>query len=86
MRGQPAHGSDDERLDFELPGDGNGIHWPLIDEDISIARLLQGRPSVERGAVSHASCECSSDVVFLVFLLGLRMMKFGHGRRLGTAN
>ncbi len=27
---------------YELLGDGEGIHWPEIDEDISIAGLLQG--------------------------------------------
>ena len=26
----------------ELLGDGEGIHWPEIDEDISIASLLSG--------------------------------------------
>ena len=25
-----------ERRHFELIGDGNGIHWPVIDEDLSV--------------------------------------------------
>lgn len=27
---------------WELLGDGEGIHWPLLDEDISVAGLLMG--------------------------------------------
>lgn len=32
---------------YELMGSGVGIHWPELDEDISVAGLLAGRPSVE---------------------------------------
>ena len=28
--------------DWELLGEGEGIHWPSLDEDISIAGLLSG--------------------------------------------
>ena len=36
---------------FELLGEGEGIHWPDLDEDVSVIGLLEGRPSVEyRGA------------------------------------
>ena len=38
-----------ERADYELLGSGEGIHWPQIDEDISVSGLLAGRPSVEFG-------------------------------------
>jgi len=27
---------------YELLGDGEGIHWPDVDEDISVAGLLRG--------------------------------------------
>ncbi len=30
-----------ERAEWELIGDGIGIHWEAIDEDISVASLLQ---------------------------------------------
>ncbi len=30
---------------WELLGDGEGIHWPEVDEDLSAAGLLAGRPS-----------------------------------------
>jgi len=40
------HASPEQRSQFELLGDGEGIHWPEIDEDISGAGLLRGvRPS-----------------------------------------
>ncbi len=42
-----AHASQAERAHYELLGDGEGIHWPDVDEDISVAGLLLGRPSVE---------------------------------------
>jgi hypothetical protein len=32
--------SDEERNNFELSPSGYGIHWPLLDEDISIDGLL----------------------------------------------
>ena len=32
--------SEEERKNFEISPSGYGIHWPLIDEDISIDSLL----------------------------------------------
>ncbi len=32
---------------YELMGNGAGIHWPELDEDVSVAGLLAGRSSVE---------------------------------------
>ena len=32
---------------YELMGNGVGIHWPELDEDVSVAGLLAGRSSVE---------------------------------------
>ncbi len=31
-----------QRAVWELLGDGEGIHWPEIDEDLSVAGLLAG--------------------------------------------
>lgn len=42
-----AHGRPDERARWELIGPGHGIHWPALDEDISIEGLLAGRKSGE---------------------------------------
>lgn len=42
-----------ERANYELIGDGQGIHWPSVDEDISVAGLLAGQASVE-SKMAHA--------------------------------
>ncbi|SFD26686.1 Protein of unknown function [Thiohalospira halophila DSM 15071] len=34
-----------ERANHELMGDGEGIHWPELDEDLSVAGLLAGPTS-----------------------------------------
>jgi hypothetical protein len=44
------HGTRQEREKFELIGDGEGIHWPDLDEDISVEGLLAGRRSAESDA------------------------------------
>ncbi|GJQ60473.1 MAG: DUF2442 domain-containing protein [Candidatus Scalindua sp. AMX11] len=41
------NGSKIEQENYELIGDGEGIHWPDIDEDISIEGILAGRRSGE---------------------------------------
>ena len=42
-----AEASATQRHQYELVGDGRGIHWPLLDEDISVLGLLAGHPSGE---------------------------------------
>jgi hypothetical protein len=42
-----AHGSAAERSNWRLIGRGEGIHWPDLDEDISVGSLLAGRSSGE---------------------------------------
>jgi hypothetical protein len=37
------HGTPEQRLHWELIGLGQGIHWPELDEDISVAGILAGR-------------------------------------------
>jgi hypothetical protein len=41
------HGTNTERNRWELIGSGLGIHWPDLDEDISLEGILAGRPSGE---------------------------------------
>ena len=36
------HATADQRRNLELLGDGEGIHWPDVDEDLSVAGLLRG--------------------------------------------
>jgi hypothetical protein len=45
LRATPA-----ERAHFELIGDGLGIHWPDIDEDLSTEGLLRGAPAPRSAA------------------------------------
>ncbi len=42
-----ADGTPGERARWELIGSGHGIHWPGLDEDISVEALLAGRRSNE---------------------------------------
>ena len=42
-----SHGTVKERRSWRLIGGGRGIHWPELDEDISVANLLSGQPSGE---------------------------------------
>jgi hypothetical protein len=44
------HGTAAERENWTLIARGEGIHWPDLDEDISVASLLAGRPSAESPA------------------------------------
>jgi Protein of unknown function (DUF2442) len=41
------HGTPKERSDWRLVGQGVGVHWPALDEDISVENLLAGRASGE---------------------------------------
>lgn len=41
------HATPKERKNWRLIGKGQGIHWEDVDEDISVAGLLAGKPSGE---------------------------------------
>ena len=41
------HATAEERNQWRLIGRGEGIHWPELDEDVSVEGLLLGRPSGE---------------------------------------
>ena len=41
------HGTARERRHWRLIGGGEGVHWPDLDEDLSVEGLLAGRPSAE---------------------------------------
>ena len=44
------HANPKERKNWRLIGNGSGIHWEDIDEDISVAGIVSGRPSQESQA------------------------------------
>ena len=35
----------EQRQNFQVIGEGEGIHWPDLDEDISIEGMLKGVPA-----------------------------------------
>jgi hypothetical protein len=42
-----SHATNKERNHWRLIGQGQGIHWPDLDEDVSVLHLLAGRISGE---------------------------------------
>jgi hypothetical protein len=42
------HASAEQRNRFLLIGDGEYIHWPELDEDLSVAGLLRGIRTAEK--------------------------------------
>ena len=42
-----AHGKPGERSNWRLVDQGLGIHWPALDEDISVENFLAGQASGE---------------------------------------
>ena len=42
-----AFGTTEEQQNFEIAGRGRGLHWPLLDEDLSVDGMLSGTPSAE---------------------------------------
>jgi hypothetical protein len=41
------HGSGKERNNWRLIAGGEGVHWPELDEDLSVESIVVGRPSQE---------------------------------------
>jgi hypothetical protein len=41
------HAPENERNNWRLIGNGEGIHWETLDEDISLLDIIFGRPSGE---------------------------------------
>ena len=46
------HASQSDRDEWQVAGGGFGIHWPAIDEDLSVEGLLRGAPAPRVRAVS----------------------------------
>ena len=54
------HATREERGQFEVFGDGAYIHWPGVDEDLTVAGLLAGRRSGESAKSLKAWLEARS--------------------------
>jgi hypothetical protein len=42
-----------QRAHYEIIGDGQGVHWPELDEDISARGMLSGVPARRPQSVIH---------------------------------
>lgn len=46
----------EQRANYEIIGDGQGVHWPDVDEDISVEGMFYGiparRPKSQKSAAS----------------------------------
>lgn len=42
------HATSSERENWRLIGNGVGLHWPDLDEDVSVESLIRGEASAER--------------------------------------
>jgi len=40
-----AAATPEQRANYQIIGDGQGVHWPDVDEDISAAGMLGGDPA-----------------------------------------
>ncbi len=40
-----AQATPTQRDNFEIIGDGYGVHWPDVDEDLSVEGMLHGVPA-----------------------------------------
>ncbi len=49
------HGTQQERNNWRLIGNNEGIHWPDLDEDISIENLLLGKPLLREPCLVQAT-------------------------------
>ena len=56
------HATAEQRARVEMSGGGSGLHWPDVDEELSVEGLLHGIPDQTRlGREHRASCElCKS--------------------------
>lgn len=51
-----------QRANWELVGDGSGIHWPDIDEDISAEGMLRGIPATRPRQTRRAATRSTDRV------------------------
>jgi len=48
------HASQGQLNNWKIAGDGYGIHWPELDEDLSTEGLLRGAPALHRTSNTKA--------------------------------
>lgn len=45
-----AQATSEQRARYEIIGNGTGVRWPDIDEDLSVHGMLTGKPAIRRPA------------------------------------
>ena len=50
-----AHGSQAERAHWRLIGEGEGVHWPALDEDLSVDGLIRAASGLQATTESHTA-------------------------------
>jgi hypothetical protein len=74
-----------QRANWKLIGDGHGVHWPDIDEDISAEGMLNGIPaSRSRQAVRSKPAAANKALHRRAALDGRRNRKSVHARVQGS--
>lgn len=48
------HATAEQRQNWQIIGAGYGIHWPDVDEDLSVVGLLHGAPAPGVRVPTHA--------------------------------
>ena len=49
-----SEATSEQRANYEIIGDGEGVHWPDIDEDISAEGMIYGTPAPRPRAVRNS--------------------------------
>jgi len=52
----------EQRKHWEIIGDGQGVHWPDLDEDISVEGMLRGIPAKRPSRTNSAKLKSRSRV------------------------
>jgi hypothetical protein len=73
-----VNGTSEELANWQLLGGGIGIHWPDLDEDISVAALLAGRRSGETEASLQRWLSKRRPAVEIDELTGIRTVRIGR--------
>lgn len=59
------HATVDQRSRWELAGAGFGVHWPDLDEDVSVAGLLESRLAGECAKLDRSEEQALAEEVLV---------------------
>lgn len=70
-----------QRSNFRLIGNGHGIHWPEVDEDISVEGMLHGSPAPRPGTRPVEMRQNNRDTVKTARSANQALQRTGKARR-----